>query len=271
MKEQFVSRFIFLSLLAAGIYNILWGAWVIVFPAESFSILGAEPPRYLELWQCIGMIVGVYGIGYIIAATNPYRHWPLILVGLLGKVFGPLGFIKALYEGVFPLSFGINIIFNDIIWWVPFYLTLRTVYKNWLDEDDVKMDVEKVMNVVDQHFDSKDPKLMMALRHHGCTFTREALKSLKQLKEEINQKGWKLLLVNMDTSGEFDDMVKELLGNDGWASISDPDRKIYKSMGLRRGGITEVLGLKDCVRGFSGITKGYGVGLFVEMGCSLRV
>ena len=29
------------------------------------------------------MIVGVYGIGYIIAAGNPYKHWPIIFVGLL--------------------------------------------------------------------------------------------------------------------------------------------------------------------------------------------
>lgn len=260
MKEQNVSKFIFWSLVAAGLYNILWGAWVIFFPALSFTLLGAEPPRYLELWQCIGMIVGVYGLGYIIAASNPNRHWPIVLVGLLGKIFGPIGFVKALYDGVFPLSFGINIIFNDLIWWVPFFLALKGAYKNWLDEDDVKMDVEKVMNVVNEHFDSNDPKLMLALRHHGCTFTREALNSLKQLKDEINEKGWKLLLVNMDSSGEFDDMAKKYLGNEGWASISDPDRSIYKSMGLRRGGITEVLGPKDCIRGFSGIVKGYGIG-----------
>jgi len=260
MKEQNVSKFIFWSLIAAGIYNILWGAWVILFPALSFEILGAEPPRYLELWQCIGMIVGVYGIGYIIAAINPNRHWPIVLVGLLGKIFGPIGFAKALYDGVFGLSFGVNIIFNDLIWWVPFYLALKGAYQNWLNEDDVKVDIEKLMKTAGKHFEENDTKLMLALRHHGCTFTREALETLRKLKEEINSKGWKLLLVNMDTSGEFDEIVKKHLGSEGWASISDPDRSIYKSMGLRRGGITEVLGPKDCIRGLSGIVKGYGIG-----------
>lgn len=74
------------------------------------------------------MIVGVYGIGYLIAATDPNRHWPIVLVGFLGKIFGPIGFAKALITGVFPLSFGINIIFNDIIWWIPFYLLLKQAY-----------------------------------------------------------------------------------------------------------------------------------------------
>jgi small multidrug resistance pump len=48
-----------------------------------------ELPRYPDIWQCVGMIVGVYGVGYLIAAFDPLRHWPVILVGLLGKVLGP--------------------------------------------------------------------------------------------------------------------------------------------------------------------------------------
>jgi len=119
-----------ITLLLAGIYNFLWGAWAIFFPRLSFEILGATPPEYLELWQCIGMIVGVYGVGYIIAATSPNRHWPIVLVGLLGRVFGPIGFAKALIDERFPLSFGINIIFNDLIWWVPFTILLVRAWKH---------------------------------------------------------------------------------------------------------------------------------------------
>ena len=44
----------------------------------------------------MGMIVGVYGIGYLIAARDPRTHWPIVLVGLLGKVFGPIGFVALL-------------------------------------------------------------------------------------------------------------------------------------------------------------------------------
>lgn len=85
-------------------------------------------PAYLELWQCVGMIVAVYGLGYFVAGVAPYRHWPITLVGFLGKVFGPIGFIKAIYENVFPLKFGVNIIFNDLIWWIPFFLILKNAY-----------------------------------------------------------------------------------------------------------------------------------------------
>ena len=56
------------TLIAAGIYNLMWGAWTVLMPEALFRWAGMEPPRYPEIWQCVGMIVGVYGIGYIAAA-----------------------------------------------------------------------------------------------------------------------------------------------------------------------------------------------------------
>jgi small multidrug resistance pump len=116
-------------LIAAGAYNLVWGGLAILAPEFSFRIVGMQPPRYPELWQCIGMIVGVYGVGYLAAATDPLRHWPITLVGLLGKVFGPIGFAGALISGRFPLAFGWNILTNDLIWWLPFAGILWAAWK----------------------------------------------------------------------------------------------------------------------------------------------
>ena len=113
----------------AAIYNISWGAVTVFFPAFYFSFSVMPPSNYPEIWQCVGMIVGVYGIGYAIAASNPYRHWPIILVGLLGKILGPLGFIAANYAGRFTLKAGLTNITNDLIWLVPFTIILIKTYK----------------------------------------------------------------------------------------------------------------------------------------------
>ncbi|WP_428389570.1 alkyl hydroperoxide reductase [Mucisphaera sp.] len=113
----------------AAVYNLLWGGAAVLFPAVFFTAAGMEPPEYLWLWQCVGMIVGVYGIGYGCAALDPARHWPIVLVGLLGKVFGPIGFAQALWLREITPAFGINIIFNDLIWWVPFALILVHAWK----------------------------------------------------------------------------------------------------------------------------------------------
>ena len=107
-------------LLLAGIYNLLFGAWVVLAPGQAFQLFGMEPPTYPFLWQCIGMIVGVYGIGYLVASRDPLRHWPIILVGLLGKIFGPIGFLQTALAGEIPWSFGWMILTNDLIWWQPF-------------------------------------------------------------------------------------------------------------------------------------------------------
>lgn len=133
-------------LLAAGIYNILWGTYAVLLPRHFFDLINVQQPQYIQFWQCIGMIVGVYGIGYIAAAYSPLKHWPIVLVGLLGKIFGPIGFAQALYSGEFPLSFGYTIITNDLIWWVPFGIILKKAYDRRTVSDSISLSHEEFSN-----------------------------------------------------------------------------------------------------------------------------
>lgn len=116
-------------LLLAGFYNLAWGAFCICFPQLPFQWARMEPPRYPEIWQCVGMIVGVYGIGYIIAAFDPLRHWPVILVGFLGKVLGPIGMLNSIWQGKLPPVAGLACLTNDLVWWLPFALILWRAYQ----------------------------------------------------------------------------------------------------------------------------------------------
>ena len=116
-------------LLAAALYNVLWGAWVVLFPHALFDLCALPRPSYPELWQCVGMIVGVYGVGYALAARDPLRHWPIVLVGLLGKLLGPIGFAQALLRGTFPPEFGWTILTNDLLWWWPFAAILVAAWR----------------------------------------------------------------------------------------------------------------------------------------------
>ena len=117
------------ALVVAGVYNLGWGTATILFPDALFRFAGMETPRYPQIWQCVGMIVGVYGVGYLVAARDPLRHWPITLVGLLGKVLGPIGFAFALLRRELPGAFGATIITNDLIWWVPFAAILYHAYR----------------------------------------------------------------------------------------------------------------------------------------------
>ncbi len=116
-------------LWVAAWYNLGFGFWVGLFPNQAFLLLGMDLPTYPFLWQCIGMIVGVYGIGYAIAAFDEMTHYPIVLVGMLGKIFGPLGFIYTFWTGQIALSFGILLLFNDLIWYPSFLGILKRKYE----------------------------------------------------------------------------------------------------------------------------------------------
>lgn len=122
-------RWMKVTLILAAFYNLLWGSFIVFLPVSPFLWAGMTPPNYPSLAQCIGMIVGVYGIGYAIAASNPLRHWPIVLVGLLGKIFGPIGFVWAASHGELPWIAGLTILTNDVIWWLPFALILQRAWK----------------------------------------------------------------------------------------------------------------------------------------------
>jgi len=109
-------------LVAAGIYNLIWGMAVVVLPDVPFVAAGMEPLQGTAraIWQCLGMVIGVYGIGYIAASSGPTVHWPIVLVGFLGKIFGPVGFVWTALRGDIPWNFAWTILTNDLIWWIPF-------------------------------------------------------------------------------------------------------------------------------------------------------
>lgn len=116
-------------LVAAGIYNLLWGGLTVLAPHWLFDLTGMDRPNYPFIWQCVGMIVGVYGVGYLAAAADPIRHWPIVLVGFLGKIFGPLGYVSGVIQGDVPPAFGVTLPTNDLIWWVPFGLILAHAWR----------------------------------------------------------------------------------------------------------------------------------------------
>ena len=127
IRVQKTPRGFRIALCAAGIYNLLWGALVVLFPEALFRWAGAPVPNYPQIWQCVGMLVGVYGFGYLIATRDPFRHWAVILVGLLGKILGPVGMGWSIAHNHLPARMAWICVPNDLIWWGPFALILWRV------------------------------------------------------------------------------------------------------------------------------------------------
>ncbi len=254
-------------LLAAAIYNAIWALWVGIFPEHYFSLFGMPAPNYIGIWQCIGMFVGVFGIGYGIAALDPYRYWPIVLVGFMGKVFGPLGFFYHASIGLLPFKFGLITLTNDFIWLYPFFRILKEYYLIHTNEEVILSDpVEAIKKTVDQKgvsnltlLDTNKKVAFVFLRHLGCTFCRELTDKISK-KIQIIENSHKVVFVH----GETHDIAESFFESyqlQHSTRISDPTRVLYRAVGLSRGSFIQLLGPKEWLRGFVvGVLKGYGVG-----------
>lgn len=115
--------------LLAGIYNLSWGLYSALNPQWLFRFAGMPDLNHPEIFACLGMVIGVYGILYLEVARVPERGWLMAAVGLLGKVLGPIGLAQLIWTGQWPPSTVILCITNDFIWWIPFGLYLYDAWR----------------------------------------------------------------------------------------------------------------------------------------------
>jgi hypothetical protein len=240
-------------LLGAAAYNLVWGSVAILAPNAMFRLFGFSPmPLYPEFWQCIGMIVGVYGVGYAIAAYHPYRHWPIVLVGLLGKVLGPLGFCNALLTGRLPAVMGWTILTNDLIWWIPFSIILwRAMRASQCETQQFKISAPSLpLNPLGRVFSQlgstltdlscQTPVLVIFLRHSGCTFCREALSDIAAVRHQVEAGGTKIAFVHMGHQEP-----EELLAQHELQDVHcfrDRSCSLYETFGLQLGSPVQLFG-----------------------------
>src|SRR5262249_37668314 len=108
------------TFVAAGVYNIAWGAYSAVDPQWLFRFAGMEPLNQPAVFGCLGMVVGLYGIVYLEVARRPERGWLMAGVGLLGKILGPIGLVVLIATGAWTARTLVLCLPNDLVWWVPF-------------------------------------------------------------------------------------------------------------------------------------------------------
>lgn len=254
-------------LVAAGIYNLLWGAWVIAFPHALFDWSGLERLNHPSIWQCVGMIVGVYGVGYLIASRAPRVHWPIVLVGLVGKILGPLGFAWGIVQGTLPASMGVTILTNDLVWWLPFAMILWDAARaqHPLPDTPAPTLSDVLASERDQHgvtlgeLCGDRPLLVVLTRHAGCTFCKETLAKLSAHKSDISAQGWNIAVVTMSTPRANQQHAQAYgLADVSW--FSDPDRRVYRALELGRGGFLQLFGPAVLFRGIAAGLRGHGVG-----------
>lgn len=267
-KKRRLAQYI---LLYAGFYNIVWGAIVVLFPSFLHQFFTLEPPKDILLWQCIGMFVGVFGLGYIVTATDPERYWVMVAVGLLGKICGISGYLSNLALGNIDPKFIYFIITNDIIWIIPFYLILYWTYFSYRNSSistskislpkKITEEIESIKlsngETLKEYSEGRSIQLIF-LRHAGCTFCRIILDKVSRVFKSREERE-KLIIVH---PGKFDD-IEHLMDKykiNDIPVISDESLILYNFSGLSRGNLKQLFGFREIISGTIGILKGYGIG-----------
>jgi hypothetical protein len=116
---------------AAGAYNVGWGIYSAIDPQWLFRFAGMPPLNHPEIFACLAMVVGLYGVLYWEVARDPERGWLLAAVGLTGKILGPIGMARLLWSGAWPPAASVLCLTNDLIWWIPFALYLYDATPPW--------------------------------------------------------------------------------------------------------------------------------------------
>ncbi len=247
-------------LLLAGIYGVLWGISAIFFPTIWFHIASLPHPNYPELFQTLGLFEFALGIAYILASTNPIRNWQIVLVGFIIKTCMVLGFFYFYYFKNEPKIIFQMILTNDIIWLLPFLLILYNTYKHeeLLDNELIFLQNNADENFLELYTTNKgnnlaelsyeNTVLLIFLRHFGCTFCKNTLDKINQIKSEVHKKDIKIVLVNMSSETIAEKHLQNFNLQD-LDYVADEESLLYKAFQLNRGKFFQLFGLKVFIKG----------------------
>lgn len=114
-----------LLLRFAGTYNLLAGASMICFYHEGYKMLGVPKPELILPVQVMGILVGLFGVGYHLVAADPITNRNILVLGFWSKALSSVAAIVYVAVGELPPSFVPVLLVSDIVYLPPFYVIMR--------------------------------------------------------------------------------------------------------------------------------------------------
>ncbi len=117
----------------AGVFNLLAGTCMVVFYHEGFHMLGVAKPALALPVQVMGILVGLFGVGYLLVAAHPVENRNILLLGFWSKAISSaaaLWYVAPWAAHPLPWWFAVVVFFSDIIYLPPFFVILRRL--RWL-------------------------------------------------------------------------------------------------------------------------------------------
>lgn len=113
----------------AGGYNLLAGAGMLCLYHEGYKVLGMSKPEVNLPVQLVGVLVGLFGVGYWLVAGNPVENRNLLMLGFCSKALGSVLGVYYVLAGKLPVFFLAILLVSDIVYLPPFAIIVRRLYR----------------------------------------------------------------------------------------------------------------------------------------------
>lgn len=113
----------------AGTFNLAAGLCMVLFYHEGYKMLGVPKPQLILPVQVMGILVGLFGVGYHLVAANPVENRNILMLGFWSKALSSIAAMAYVVAGKLPWGFVPVLFFSDVIYLPFFYVILRRLYR----------------------------------------------------------------------------------------------------------------------------------------------
>lgn len=109
----------------AGCFNLVAGAAMVSLYHEGYELLGVPKPELVLPVQIMGILVGLFGLGYHWVASRPMENRDILRLGFLAKLICSLTAYWYVLLGPLGIGFATVVFFADVIYLPLFWIILR--------------------------------------------------------------------------------------------------------------------------------------------------
>ncbi len=114
----------------AGYYNLMAGLSMMILYHEGYKILGVPKPEFVLPIQLVGLLVAIFGVGYLMVDRQPSLNRNVLRLGLASKVLGPMFALPWIFDGTLPVAMLAVLFFADTIYVWPFWKIYQKISSN---------------------------------------------------------------------------------------------------------------------------------------------
>ena len=117
----------------AGVYSLSLALLAVAAPGVVLSLMDWDPDALskpaLQLFQVATLLTAVTGLGYLLAASDAFRHWPIVMMGFAAKAITCCAIAGEISKGRLPVKAAWFAFVDDLIWLIPLGLILNGAHE----------------------------------------------------------------------------------------------------------------------------------------------